>query len=33
MAAFKQITESYSSSVTDCKHDFEKEKYLENTFK
>ena len=28
----KQITLSYSGCITDCKHDFEKEKHLENTF-
>ena len=30
LATLKQIMQSYSSCITDCQHDFEKEKYLEN---
>ena len=28
-----QIRQSYSSWITDCQHDFEKGKHLQNTFK
>ena len=31
LAKLKQITQSYSSCITDCQHDFEKGRHLENT--
>ena len=33
LATHKQIIQSYSSCITDCQHDFEKRKHLENTSK
>ena len=33
LATLKQITQSYSSCITDCQHDFEKGKHLQNIFK
>ena len=33
LTTLKQIMQSYSSCITDCQHDFEKEKHFENTFK
>ena len=33
LATLKQITQSHSSCITDCQHDFEEGKHLGNTFK
>ena len=33
LATLKQITQSCSSCITDCHHDFEKGKHLQNTYK
>ena len=33
LATPKQITQNYTSRITDCRHDFEKGKNLQNTFK
>ena len=33
LETLKQITQSYSSYVTDYQHGFEMDKYLKNTFK
>ena len=33
LVTLMQIRQSYSSWITDCQHDFEKGKHLQNTFK